>query len=145
MGPPGGPTGPTGPQGPTGPTGPSADIETTAGDAMQGGQPVYVNQGDAQAYRASAAEEATSRVCGFTRGDVGQGETFSIVPAGRLELSDWTTPTGNASLTSGAIYYLDSAAGQITVTPPTAGFVVQVGIAVTATVLDVDIKTRVRL
>ena len=145
IGPPGGPTGPTGPVGATGPSGPSADIETTAGESLQAGQPVCANQQDAQAYRASAASEASSQTCGFCRGDVAAGNTFSIVPAGRWELADWSVPSGNAALSPGAVYYLSGAAGQITVTPPATGFIVQVGIAVTAGILDVDIKTRVRL
>jgi hypothetical protein len=47
-------------------------------------------------------------------------------------------------LVPGAVYYL-SITGQITASSPASGFVVQVGIAVTTTTLDVDIKTRVRL
>jgi hypothetical protein len=104
-----------------------------------------VNQVDARAYRADAASEPTSQVCGFCRDETVLNAVFGIVPAGRLELADWSIPLGTGLLTPGAVYYLSDVVGQIAATPPATGFIMQVGIAVTTRILDVDIKTRVRL
>jgi len=52
---------------------------------------------------------------------------------------------GTALLTPGVIYYLSDVTGQIVADSPTTGFTMQVGVAITTTILDVDIKTRVRL
>ena len=145
IGPSGGPTGATGAVGPSGATGPSIDTEAVAGETIHIGQPVYVNPVDAQAYRAGAGSEATSQTCGFCRDEVISGQVFGIVPAGRLELADWSIPLGTSLLSPGMVYYLSGVAGQITVSPSVTGFSVQVGIAVTTMILDVDIKTRVRL
>lgn len=145
LGPSGGPTGATGVIGPSGATGPSIDTEATAGETIHVGQPVYVNPVNAQAYRAEAGSEAASQTCGFCRDEVISGQVFGIVPAGRLELADWSIPLGTSLLSPGMVYYLSSVAGQITASPPVTGFSVQVGIAVTTMILDVDIKTRVRL
>lgn len=122
------------------------DIESIAGETLYTGQPVYVNQSNARLYRARAAFEVSSRVCGFCKTDVTLGNSVGIAPAGRLELSDWSIPLGGTSLlTPGAIYYLAGVNGQIIVIPPATGFTIQVGVAVTTTILDIDIKTRVRL
>ena len=121
-------------------------LETVAGETIHSGQPVYVKQANVRAYRASAAFEETSRVSGFCRTDATSDDVFGIVPVGRLELADWTIPLGGTSLLiPGAIYYLDGVNGQITVNPPVIGFIAQIGIAVTTTALDINIKTRVRL
>jgi hypothetical protein len=143
-----GPPGPKGDPGPTGPAGSqsSEDIKAVAGEAIHAGQPVYVNQVDTLAYRAEAVLGTTSQICGFCRGEVLTGGTFDIVPVGGLELTDWSIPLGGIGLlTPGAIYYLDAVSGQITTIPPASGFVVQVGVAMTTTLLDINIKTRVRL
>jgi hypothetical protein len=122
------------------------DIESIAGETLYIGQPVYVNQANARLFRARAAFEVTSRVCGFCKADVTLGSVIGIVSAGRLELSDWSIPLGGTGLLiPGAIYYLDGVSGQISVNPPATGFTIQVGIAVTTTILDIDIKTRLRL
>jgi hypothetical protein len=119
------------------------------GEVIQAGQPVYVNQIDASAYRADATSDASSQVCGFCQQDTVSGGMAAIVPVGCLELADWSVPLGFAAgsatlLVPGAVYYL-SVTGQITASSPASGFVIQVGIAVTPTTLDIDIKTRVRL
>lgn len=122
------------------------DIESIAGETLYTGQPVYVNQSNARLYRARAAFEVTSRVCGFCKTDVTLGDSVGIAPAGRMELSDWSIPLGGTSLLiPGATYYLGGVSGQITVNYPAIGFTMQVGVAVTTTILDIDIKTRVRL
>lgn len=123
-----------------------ADLEVVAGETIHPGQPVYVKQATALAYRARALFEEASRVCGFCKAEVTIGNTCSIIPAGRLELADWSVPLGGiALLTPGVLYYLGDVTGQIMVSSPTTGFTIQVGVAITTTTLDVDIKTRVRL
>ena len=145
-GPSGASGGPTGPVGPTGPAGPSANLSAVAGVALSAGQPVYVSQVDALVYQAGATLEASSQPCGFCLADTALGQVSDVVPAGRLELTDWSVPLGGTNLLApGAVYFLSGTAGQITASPPTTGFLVQIGIAVTTTALDVDIKTRVRL
>lgn len=124
----------------------SGGIEALAGEAISAGQPVYIKQSTQQSHKAQSTLEEKSRVCGFCRVDSGAGENCSIVPAGRLEVADWSIPLGGPSLlTPGAIYYLSDISGQITESPPSAGFVVQVGVAVTTTILAIGIKVRVRL
>ena len=122
------------------------DIETVAGETIHIGQPIYVNQTNARAYRARAAFEPASRVVGFCKGEVTLGDVFCFTPVGKLELADWSIPLGGVSfLTPGVIYYLNSVSGQIVVNAPITGFIVQVGVAVTTTILGIDIKRRVRL
>lgn len=123
-----------------------ADLEVVAGETIHPGQPVYIKQANARAYRARALFEEASRICGFCKTEVTTGNTCSIIPAGRLELVDWSVPLGGiALLTPGVIYYLGDVTGQIMASSPTTGFAIQVGVAITTTILDVDIKTRVRL
>jgi len=123
-----------------------ADFEVVAGETIHPGQPVYVREADARAYRAWALFEEASRVCGFCKAEVTTGNVFGITPTGRLELANWSVPLGgSALLIPGVIYYLGDVTGQIVASPPITGFIVQVGVAVTTTILDVDIKTRVRL
>jgi hypothetical protein len=124
----------------------STDISVTAGEVLHAGQPVYVKQSDIRAYVAKASFEETSRVCGFVKTDTTAEGCVSIVPIGKLELVNWSIALGgNVFLIAGAIYYLSDVIGQIVVNPPSTGFVIQVGVAVTPMVLDVNIKTRVRL
>jgi len=62
-----------------------ADFELVAGEILYSGQPIYVKQANARAYRARALFEEASRVCGFVKTNATTGNMCSITPAGRLE------------------------------------------------------------
>lgn len=123
-----------------------ADFELVAGETIHLGQPIYVKQANARAYRARALFEEASRVRGFCKAEVTTGNMFGVTSGGRLELADWSVPLGGAVLlTPGVIYYLSDVTGQMMANSPTTGFIMQVGVAVTTTILDIAIQTRVQL
>lgn len=121
------------------------EIGSVAGEDLQAGQPVFANTADGLLYKASASLDEASKVCGLIKRDTPQGHPCILVPNGGLTLTDWTVPVGAVHLAAGASYYLSNTAGQLTTVPPVAGYVVRVAVAVTSTVLDVDIQTRVRI
>ncbi|MEN6367701.1 MAG: hypothetical protein ABFC88_12895 [Thermoguttaceae bacterium] len=106
------------------------------------GVPVYATytEGD---YKASAGDEGKSKVVGLCRQGCVNGGI--IVTDGCLERDDWAVITGESHLVPGAIYYLGVDAGMLTVSAPIAGFVVEIGSAISETCLALDIKARVRL
>jgi hypothetical protein len=117
---------------------------TSTGEAIKAGQPVYVNQADGLIYKASAATDAASQVCGICSVDVASGDTCQISPNGLLSLADWTDATGVAALVIGAVYYLSTVAGHIVTLAPTSGYLVKLAVAITGTRLDINIGPRVR-
>lgn len=70
------------------------------------------------------------------------GTRITVVRQGPLEIADWTYLTGTSQLLVGSLYYL-GANTFLTATPPTEGFLVELGRAFTPTVLDVNIKTPI--
>jgi len=121
------------------------EVEATSGEVLKAGQPVYVNMGDGLVYKATASTEAASRVCGFCRADAANAAACTIVFNGGLESSNWTQVTGSVNLTPGAIYYLDTTAGQLTVNAPTVGYSLQTATAISATELTINLQKRILL
>jgi hypothetical protein len=119
-------------------------LKRVAGEDLKAGQPVYVAS-DGWVYKATANSDAASRVCGLCKADKSVGYYTNIVFGGGLELSDWTLVTGGVNLTPGAIYYLDTTAGQLTVNAPTVGYSLQAAIAISTTELTINLQKRILL
>lgn len=114
--------------------------------AAVAGQPVFITAAG-NADLASAAALSTSLVIGLTATTTAAAASGGVVCHGRLTLTDWIAVTGSSSLTPGARYFLAVAAGQLTSTAPTTigQIVMQVGIAVNATTLDVHVHQGILL
>lgn len=87
---------------------------------------------------------------------IGFSDTASAAPSTNLivQLSglvdattaQWDAVTGDTGgLVEGEVYYLGTTAGSITSTPPTTGFVVKVGNAVSPTTLNINIEAPIQL
>lgn len=117
---------------------------------MNPGAPVYIfGSGSAKLARANAG--ATTRTIGIARAAIlaaaaGEVQTDGIAT---LTTGEWDTITGGTGgLTVGTVYYLNAAtAGMLTTTAPTAGgsYVVEIGQAVSATELDLNVKSPIQL
>ncbi len=121
------------------------EISGTAGEIMNAGHAVYVNPADGKIYKTSANTVVTSQVSGFCKEDTANTAPCVYIPFGGLELANWTLATGGANLTVGAKYFLSNAAGQITVTPPVTGVVLQVATAATETKLNINRQIQILL
>jgi hypothetical protein len=115
--------------------------ELEAAETINVGQPVYVS-GDNLVSLADASALATSHVLGFATTDATANQNVTVYSDGSVERADWTSIAGTANLVPGAVYYLSTTAGQITVTPPTGDgdHVVRCGSALNTTVLDIEIN-----
>jgi hypothetical protein len=119
--------------------------EATLNGAGVVGQPVYLHA-DASVSLAQADDIATAEVIGLIA-EV-NGSTIELLTDGHLTLADWTNVIGSASLSPGAVYYLDeSTAGQLNTAPPTTvgEVVVIVGRALSTKTLDIEISEGVLL
>jgi hypothetical protein len=114
-------------------------IEAIFDDAAEIGHALFVS-GDGHVDLASMADPG---VAGISVESVSADATGHFVTEGQITRDDWTVITGSASLTPGALYYLDPASpGLLTDTPPEdiGDSVVIVGRALTSTTLDVSIQ-----
>lgn len=124
----------------------------TNGDAgaLIAGQ-VVVSQAAGAVQKCNATALATSRVLGLMTGPVGISGTGTMQDDGLLTLTtgQWDAVAGTTGgLTAGAPYWADPANnGKLTGTPPTTAtqFLVQLGVALSATVLDLDIQAPIGL
>lgn len=115
--------------------------EITANETIAIGQPVYVS-GNNTVNLADADSITTSHVLGLAETSGSANSTINVLSSGIVTKADWTSVTGSASLTPGAVYYLSTSAGQLTTTPPSGGgdAVVSCGLAITTTKLDIEIN-----
>lgn len=122
----------------------TANPSAEADSSIVAGMPLYV-KGNSHVDIAGANSAATCGVIGIA--DESAAPTFAVSysPDGHIVLNDWTPVTGSPQLVPGAIYYLDTTPGFITATAPTAGFLVVIGRAATATRLDIELGTPIRL
>ena len=117
-------------QGPVGVSGTSAIISYTAGANISGGIGVILNNSTAIAANSTTLAHA-GKVIGITTGAVVIGNVANIQTSGELE--------GFSGLTINSKVYLQ-ANGTITSTIPTTGFIQQIGIALTATKVLINIQ-----
>ena len=110
------------------------------------GQPVY-SSSDASVDLADASGTSTADVIGVVTTGASATEDGEYITGGSVTTTDWTSIIGSGTLTPGAKYYLSTTAGQLTATPPssTGEVVIQVGIAATTLLLEVNIKNRILL
>ena len=118
------------------------------GGAITVGQVVYVD-GAGSVDLAQANATATSNVIGLVN-DTSIASTSAgiIMTDGVIESADWTAVIGVASLTAGSTYFLDPVlAGGLTVTPTTTAgnSLVRVGVALSATSLEITIDQPIKL
>ncbi len=108
------------------------------------GQPVYVVSNN---HVDLAINTTQPYVIGLTLEAVTAGNTGQYITEGTVTLVDWTTVTGTTLLTPGAVYYLDSTAGMLTLTPTTTigQHVVAVARAASTTELDIEIAEPILL
>lgn len=120
--------------------------EVTANEAVVVGQPVYIS-GNNTVNLASASDVTTSKVFGLVIVGATANNQASVVSEGSVEQADWTSVTGTALLTPGSIYYLSTAIGEMSVSPPDGEgeVVVMLGTAVTTTKFDVNVIERALL
>lgn len=112
------------------------------------GQAVYtVNATNVDLAQADA--QGTIRVTGLATEAVGSGNTGNLLVDGVVSLTtgEWDAVTGQSGgLTPGANYFLSEAtAGNLTPTPPTTGFVVRVGHALSNTEFEIEIGQPIKL
>jgi len=114
--------------------------------ALKKGQPVYASGSDS-CDLAKADAAGTSKPIGFVADDsIAASATGNIQTDGVISATDWTDATGAATLTAGAVYYLDeSAAGKMTTTAPTSGYVTELGVALSEHDFAIDIKMPIKL
>lgn len=112
----------------------SQDLSMTAGESLSALRAVTTNSAGEAVY-ASSASIATAQVVGITLGAASSGQQVGVKTFGPMVDANW-------NWTKGAVYL--STNGQLTQTAPTGGaIVVQVGRALTATQLFVDVELTI--
>jgi len=124
--------GPQGPQGIAGPSG-GATIEMAAGENLSGHRAV-VSSGGLAMYADSAIAAHQNRVIGVTANSTTAGSVVNVVMSGQLN--------GLFGLTPDMPIYLANN-GALTQTVPASGFIQQLGTAITADSMSVNIYTGI--
>jgi len=124
--------GPQGPQGIAGPAG-GATIEMVAGENL-GGRRAVISSGGLAIYADSTVPEHQNRVIGITSNAVTTGGIVNVVMSGQLN--------GLFGLTPDIPVYLANN-GMLTQTVPASGFIQQLGTAITADSMSVNIYTGI--
>ena len=73
-----------------------------------------------------------------------QGNSCQYISEGSITLDAWLGITGNAVLSPGQVYYLGTA-GELTAQVPTSGWSQYIGVGVSASTLDVEIRRPIQL
>ena len=124
-------------QGPAGAAGDSLVSDLLAGEAL-GGQRVVIVGADNQLYYAdNTIPEHFNRILGVTTGAAAPGALATVRVGGEM-----TEPTWAWDLTK--FLYL-STGGLLTQTPPSAGFLIEMGWPISSTTIMVDIKFPILL
>lgn len=121
-------------------------INENAG-AISQGQVVYVSS-SGNVNLANNAAEATAKAIGVVEdASIASTASGSVLTDGAITIADWTTIAGAATLTAGAVYFLDGVDGNITTIPPTlaGSYVVRIGTAISTTTLEVSISRPIKL
>jgi hypothetical protein len=126
--------GPAGPPGIPGPAGGSAILRTAA-TTLSGHRVVKALDNGQVNYADNTLADALT-VCGITTGAVIGGAVATVQASGSLTEPSWTWVAGPVYL---------AANGNLTQSVPVSGVVLQVGVALSATELFIDIKTPIAL
>lgn len=137
-------------QGPPGvaAAGVGSQFETTNKDAgtLATGQVVATHSSGVGVVKANATDDTLPAI-GLNLQSAITLAACTIQTSGPFELADWTAICGTASLAAKAVYYLDTFAGKLTTTSPTTSPAIchRIGKAVSATILDIDIWSHIKL
>ena len=114
-----------------------------ADDNILAGQAVYVKS---NGHLALADSSTNGILSGIALTSANTGFICTFIASGELSLTDWSSSTGSSSLSVGNSYYL-GASGAITTTAPTSSgnFVVKLGTAISAQVLQINIEDKILL
>ena len=116
-------------------------LDVLAGETVHAGAPAYIVSNNT-ANLASATGPVKSRVVGLITQAAFANNATIVQTDGSLNLADWTSVIGAASLTPGSVYFLHTTDGQMSTTPPTGDgdVVVTMGVAVTTTKFDIEVN-----
>ena len=115
--------------------------------AISLGMATYISSGG-KCKRAQADAAGTCKVIGLCAAAAGiaAGDSGLIQSGGQLVSADWTSVVGATTLAPNATYFLsNSAPGQLVTSAPTTGYVVEVGTAISATTMQIAIKSPIQL
>ena len=115
-------------------------------DAIVKGMAVYISSAG-KVKKAKADAVGTRDVIALCLTDsVAAGQSGSMQTDGQITIADWTAVIGAAALVAGSLYYLSEAtSGKLTATPPATGSVVEIGIAISTVMMDINIKQPILL
>ena len=120
-----------------------AVLQNVDGSAISAGAPVYAFTSANTIKRANASAVGTKPVIGLVIDTaIAVSATGRVQTAGLVTLTtgQWDSITGQVGgLTAGSLYYLDVTTGLLTATAPTTGAVRLVGIALSTTVMQLQI------
>jgi hypothetical protein len=108
------------------------------------GQPIYLKN-NFHADLAGANNLPFANIIGFAIKATNPTFSAEYITDGLLTLSDWINVSGTNLLVPGQTYFLSNIIGNITNIPPTSGYIVSVGKAVSQTQLDIEIQQPIRL
>lgn len=112
------------------------------------GTPVYSSSG-VGFKKGNGNAVGTSDLLGILFADIASGATGIVATSGEVTgtTAQWDAVTGQTGgLTAGASYFLDVAtAGKLTTTPPSTGFLVKVGQAISPTKFVVRVGQRIQM
>lgn len=115
----------------------SVELQVPAGDNIGEGRVVRSRSDGAALLATPDSPSTAANILGITRNAAGETGTLYIVRSGMLENSAW-------AWTPGLDLWLGSA-GEPTQAEPTAGMVVRIGFAMTATKIVVDLERPIQL
>lgn len=121
--------------------------QNNSGNAMPGGTPVIASSGTG-VNMADASQATKLNVMGLAMEDLavdalGKFQCDGIV---KLTAGQWDVVTGDSGgLDANLVYYLDTTTGKLTSTAPTSGWVVRVGLAISATELRLGISAPIAI
>jgi len=117
-----------------------AGLQSATFDATtEEGQVVYMKS-TGNTGLAEADNTTNAKAVGLAYTDVTAAGVGFFLSRGHFETADWTNIIGATNLTPGTIYFLSATAGRMTATAPTSGTIVRMGIALSATIFDLDIQ-----
>lgn len=112
----------------------SQSIPVLAGEALGGHRAVHVAADGSARYASASLPATAAAVIGITAGAAALGASVSVQTGGRIVEPSW-------NWTPGPVYLGES--GLLSQTPPASGTVKEIGVALAATELLIDIKPEI--